>query len=45
MEDSFESVFISGFLQGMGLCLINIALWLKYNDEYVLIKKKKEFFK
>jgi len=45
MENESEYALIAGFLQGMGLCLICVALWLKYNDEYVLIKKKKGFFK
>jgi len=45
MEHSFENALIAGFLQGIGLCLIGVALWLKYNGEWVLIKKKKGFFK
>ena len=45
MEDSIEIAFISGYLQGIGLSLMCVALWLKYNSEYVLVKKKKGFFK
>lgn len=37
--------FIAGFLEGIGITLICVALWLKHNGEYVLIKKKKGFFK
>ena len=37
--------YISGLLMGFGLGLISVGLWLKYNGEYILIKKKKRFFK
>lgn len=43
MEYMIENAFLSGFLQGIGVCLMSVALWLKYNGEYVLIKKKKGF--
>lgn len=45
MEYMIENAFLSGFLQGIGICLMSVALWLKYTKNYILINNKHWFFK
>ena len=32
--------YISGFLQGLGIGLMCIGFWLRYNKDYILIHRR-----